>query len=478
MNEHEVEETLHRYGETLGVSHRRIQTSRVNRFALVAVPLGLGGVCVAFALIWPSYASAATLRRLSDAITNAKSMDSSIYFENAPGKWQLWSRACHDGKRWKTELLASTPNALTCISRDGLLFEDYWSQKQATVRAASDAGENDAWFSQGSALEIVKREIQQVMGRLDRLKVEFSPDVKGKAAYKVVYTNREEQKHGEILVDKGTDLPIESQIWGGHPEQHIRFEYHFNVLFPKGFFNLRPGRRIVDLRKSVPAREALWGRPIATVKDLNVLDACVTPNGTVWLATKGGTGGPLELHPFDIHGVSGVEYASPVEMASSFRKGQEIKLHGFFPLSTPKRRLEHCSVSFYSLPRRKPVPSGANSEPAHRLTFVCNVSIPFRVEPTNEPTYFSDLGIERDLRELPFSSARNRAIALELKGRFAEAGSIYYGFAQESARQFGGFYNMREAAARCYAKAGNKAMVARLERELAEAKKAEGSAKP
>jgi hypothetical protein len=353
--------------------------------------------------------------------------------------------------------------------REGLLYEDIWSQKQGTIRNVADASEFEGPPSRGEALEIVQEEIKMHVGRATKLTVAPSPDVAGQAVYKVMFDNEERHRYGELVVDKSTDLPISAQIWGGNPDQHVRWEYRFNVSFPKGFFDPRPGRRFVDLRKTIPALEARWRRPIASLKGVEVLDACVTPNGTVWIAARCESGGSTDLAPTKFKGADGVTYAYPVQMYSRSPKGQEIRVYGYEPISPMKTPLRKCSLTFNPITRSRPIPNSDNMTAGQELDSIGTVTIPVRPEPVELPAYFADLGVEGDLLNLPEELDWNRAGALERVGRYGEAGDIYYRYARQTTPALGGFVSIRKQAERCYAIAGNKAAVARIEAELAQA---------
>ena len=234
-----------------------------------------------------------------------------MYVQNQTGKWDPYLRVSYDGERWRTEGIATPKKSVIVIFRDGLLYEDRRSQNVGVLRSATDADEFLRPPSRGEALEIIQQQLKSTIGRATELSLAPSADVAGRPVYKVVFHNKERERDGELIVNKDSDLPISAETWGGHPNQRVRWAYHFNVSFPIGFFEPSASKTFVDLRKTIPAREALWGRPIASVKGAKVLDACVTTNGTAWLAVRNDPGISGFLMPVNFKGLPGVTYARP-----------------------------------------------------------------------------------------------------------------------------------------------------------------------
>ena len=168
----------------------------------------------------------------------------------------------------------------------------------------------------------------------------------------------------------------------------------------------------------------------------------------------------------------------PAQLIASSGKGHEIRLYGFAPITRPKARLDHCEVTFNAASPFKPIPNSDNTEPSMSLGPVGTVSVPVRQESNEVPEYFADLGLEISLQNIHSELDWNKARALEQAGRYAEAADIYFRFARDITPRFPSFFSLRKDAARCYAKAGNKAAVVRIEAELARAWRGQGNVGP
>jgi len=477
MKESEVEQTLSQYGESLGRFTRKTQPSRFKKVTLALAPLAVAGVCAIAFVAWPRNASAAALERLKQALTNAKSMDSLMSYQEPSGKWVPLSRVSLEADRWRMQGM-SKQMPCTIIFRDGLVFVDYSNTAEATVQNAADTREYEKLPSPGDALETVQTILKRQVGEAAELKLGSSPAIAGRPTYKVSFQNRQRHCHGELVVDKESDFPITAEAWYDYPKQHSRWDYHFNVAFPSGFFELTPGRRLVDLRKTIPAREAAWTRPVAASGEVQILDACVTPKGTVWAVTKHKQGSKIDFVPAEFKGVKGAKYFGPIQLTSRPFRGSEFQIVGYMPLYSVAEVPKRCSLTFEWATMPQQVQHSDAVTPGRLIKMIGPISIPLRREPAEIPAYFADLGMEVELIHLPFDRDWRRADTLQKLGRFAEAAAIYYQIAQQSTSQFGGFYSWRETAAKCYAKAGDKAAVKRIEKELADARRENGGVKP
>lgn len=468
MKEQDVAHKLESYREALGDCSRTPLRRSSHRRYLALVPIAVIAACAIAFAVWPRDAKAATFRQLGLAISNAKTMESRMYFEEEPGKYALWQRVSYASGRWRMESVAPGSHPVTLIFRDGLFYEDYDSLDHATVRPAELAAVPPP--TQGEALEVVKEQLTRYFSRGSTLRLGSSLPVNGRPAYRVMFVRPDRPGRIEIVVDEQTDLPIFADSWNDQfPKQHVHWDYQFNVPVPSGFFDLKPGRKLIDLRKTMPAFVAAQ-KPIATVKNFTILDACMTSDGIVWLSTIAPNDPHDDFDPGDFQGWPGVHYAEGIELVAKLIGNEQIHIYGFAPLDPPPTaalKPGMCSVDVRRSSRPQPIPNSDDMYAGEQLDVSGKVSFPVRSERSKLPKYFDDLGMEERLVELPFHIDRARAVTLEGIGRFGEAAKIYESFARESGPHFGAYFEWMRHASECYRKAGQPAQAASVDAEAA-----------
>jgi hypothetical protein len=427
------------------------------------MPLSAAALGVLVFAAWPRDASAATIQRLIRAIDNAKTMDSTMVYNGPSGKLIPFMRLSYESGRWRRELLVNSPNRSIYIYKDEMCYENYIALDHATIRSVTEA---DRLPIQGGALEVVKEEFQHFAGHSAVLTTASSPDVRGRAAYRVLMDRKSDGRHVEIVVDKANDLPLSADTWSKLSQQHTHTDYVFNKQFPQGFFDLEPSRKVVDIRKTIPARIATWSNPIASINGFDVLDAQVTRDGIVWLVTKSVQGKRGGIQAQDLECANGGIYAKG---PSCEVPGQPIQISSFIPLDKKpllpvKGTLSLDSIFWPERPSSMPEESypAGKVTPGGKLTFPIGSS-----QEATRPAYVVDLGIDHELFELQYWNDFGRAEKLQMLGRWREAGQVLEHIGDQVSPDFGGYESWMKQAAQCYQKAGAEADRKRVEQKIA-----------
>lgn len=474
MKEEEVSQKLMSYSAGLGSCERVAPQARRNpgrRWAVLAVvpavlAFGLVGV-----LVGPRVAAAATLRRFQAAITNAESMDARWSFQDQSGTWFPVGRRSYELGEWRMDF--SAPNhwhEATFIFRDGLCYSDFKALPDVTVQPANEV---DLRPTEGEALEVVKDQFKR-FAYGSSLSVERSPDVNGRGTYRVVLNRADPNRpqivrRVEIVVDRETNLPIYADTFGqfGAKQQRSHCDYVFNVKFPKGFFDPNPDRPLIDLRKTVPAFEAAH-KPIADFEGLQVVDACVSPDGTIWLMTRGDGA----IDPGTSDPVPGVRYATGIQIVAGQGPGHELFLHVMAPVDPVPATPGQCTVVLHRHSVPPPVHSDSDTRPAIAdLGAVKTLTLPLKRIRTAMPAYIDNLGFGEQLLSLPWDIVTQKAYVLTDSGRPDEAAKLFEQFGREARKYSGEYDDGMSTAAEYYRKAGMSAEADRIDAELAAERK-------
>jgi outer membrane lipoprotein-sorting protein len=472
MKEQEVERVLSTYGESLGRCERRPLPRQRRSIArpLALVAAGLTVAAITFVAMKPVDAVAATLQRVGLAIKNAKTMEVSSYMLRKNTAWQEYCHIYYKDGMWATRASKLTNLQVHVTQRDGKLLTNYSTLGHATIKPAVD-GERLFTTIDGNeldALEFVKQYIDSGSVSVDRqAKIVEHVPVKGRQTYMIVFDRPEDRYHAELIVDKATNLPISTEIsvtyqfHSGSDDIRFRHDYAFNQSISDELFTLKPGKPVIDLQQAEAELNRKWSKPVATVNECSVRDACVTEDGVIWIATTSKTD----------H-----NQAKVLAGALTIRNGEEyILAQDIIPAAIlgPTHRAtiagETIVVSLY-LPRRgRFIPTEATLSFAHRrgkwagFSYEAEeptpagapISLKLRKEKGDRPFYFSWLELDHFGFQLNIVKTNAVAEWLEAKKAWLDAAAAY----EECARAYEGFvkyagYQPLRKAATCYEKAG------------------------
>ncbi|HVT10845.1 MAG TPA: hypothetical protein VHE55_01150 [Fimbriimonadaceae bacterium] len=462
MNERELHGLLKEYGDSLGSCRRPpVRTPRRSRLGY-AVALCAALVAIGVAM-WPQDAAAGRIARMGRAIKNAHSMEMAFLRQMRDGKWLDWMHVYYEDGMWRSEVVKGSGQAVTIVTRDGLMVRNYHRLDHAVMMPAEKL---EGLPDETSALDYAEATIDSGHTSAGRtMSVRNHADVDGRKTYVVAFERPEDDYHAEILVDAATDLPMSADIQvhydipnGG--DFRFRQEYRFNQAFDPKLFSLDPGKPVVDLRESGAKLDKRWARPIASAEDMELRDASVTSDGTIWLAV---TCSETRLPMLPIRLVAaGSEYgqlfdldACPMSAQEGSVKveGKSVLMIGFFPLDPSIPAPPKATIFFgrraVDLPNFAKQPGWDNVEVSDSAT------VPLRHESGLVPSYFPLLNMDRMTLELPADIWHRRGERLRERGKLLDAAHAY----ERSAKEYENFvkyigYRELDLAAQCYDKLG------------------------
>ncbi|MFI5385708.1 MAG: hypothetical protein ACHQ50_06255 [Fimbriimonadales bacterium] len=484
MNEKELEGLMKGYGDSFGTCDRtpaKRASHWPRRLALASVScLAIGAAAVA---MWPHNAAAAKLRSIATAVRNARTLELSWSRLMPSGKWWEWAHCYNAGGMLRNDAIVGSGLAETIITRDGLQYDDYHRLDHVTLRR-DPFHEERTILEERSALDFALDMVdtsRRTSGKPRcRVVTRNHEDVNGRAVYLIVVDQPDGTYHGEILVDQLSDLPIEAEtnqhVGGNVGDLRMRQEYRFNAALDPLLFSSNPSKRVVDLRRAQETLENKWQKVLGSVGNSAVRDACVTTDGTVWVALTAQGMGTMPL-PSSITTQQGATYVrlwdtvptlwQPVYTngEEEYREpevrvfGQKVVVVGFFPLDATAPVPNSALVHFARRPIRDTFGDDPNDEPAGAMLDDL-LTLPLRREPGPVPSYFAELNLDHLSAKLGECIWRLRADALERDGKLLDAAHSFERTARECVVKYSGYRELDKAAA-CYDKLGMAAEAAR-----------------
>ena len=437
--------------------------------ALAATCLGIvafGGVAV-----WPRNAGAATIHRIRAAISNAKSMEEEYWLRTPAGRWRVFDHVYYHDGMWRFDVTKSDPLQLTIVNRDGQTLTDWHQLDHATLANGTSA--NSGVTRDQDALDYAKASI--VMGLADpkpTVTVRDHDPVNGVPTYVLSLDRAVDNYHAEILVDRGTDLPISSEVAFDDRDgtRRYRQSYRFNQFLPDALFSLKPDKPVVNLLDAERNLENHWVTPIAIVEKCRVRDVSVTTDGTLWVTVSSADKSERMALPTSISTADGAAYTPMGDYEPSFPSdddnpfkmfGEDMYVIGFVPLQPNTITPAWATISFTRRPSH--YPAGVEPFDAHEEPLGSPIHLRLRQEATNLPDYLTALNLDRFGLELPMDVPHYRAVALQASGRTVEAARAYEQEAEANNRFVPYHATVPLASAeRCYRSAGMTAEAARV----------------
>lgn len=473
MKQEDVEKVLISYKDSMGSCSRVPSRAPVRspwgrRFAFgvtAAAFVGLGVVAM-----WPRDAKAGTLRRMTMAISNAKTMEVVATFERPAGKWfTVWHSYYKDGM-WRIDVDKSTGMKLTQVIRDGQTLTNWKGLDHATVAPTTEADLQVA-AGETNAVEYAKNLLNSGQVSIDRtVTVRDHEPVNGRAAYSIVMDRPADEYHSELIVDRATNLPLLGTVSAhqtsalGPETVQMRQEYRYNTPVSSDLFTFKIGKPVIKPAEA-KAEFLAQAHPVGKVKGTEVLDAAVTPSGTVWIMVSALDDKILPTSLTDAAGdiyVRGRDVGS-TEKGVSLQDGNRDLILVPFTNMSPDCPLP-TQVSLQLAQREGRWTFHADPEDLQVRPVGKPLSLKVRVEPDLRPSYFPALELDRYGFELDIQDWNVRAKKYESDKQYIEAAQAY----EKCAKAYGSFikrgaYFPTKSAARCYALAGDSANAQRAE---------------
>jgi len=463
MSELDIERLMKGYGESLGTSSRRIvprSSARPRRTGLVAAAIAIGAVGTV--ALWPRDATAARLRRVNSAISNARSMEVVSQLQYPSGMWQEFSRVSYLDGMWRRQSYKGIGLQITLIQRGEGTLTSYAGVPHATL---TRSGLDESLPVEASALDYAKRGLAAQSAQET---IRESAPINGVPTYIVQLDRAHDQYRAEILVDARTDLPIRAEMSVRNERRgdlmHYREEYRFNEPISNDRFEFKIGKPVVVLEEAESALAKRWAKPRQSLGRTELREACVTPDGTVWIVVTAPGGGQLEMLPTRIDGYFRLPDVDPSSRTNRRSKivldGERPVLVGFAPVRTVAIQPEALNVVWSS--RRLESPGSAGAEGTDAVVR----RVPLRRAKGKVPEFLTGLNLDRYGLEIPMLVAQARARTLRSTGDFLEAAEAFREAAEAQRRwvRYSAYRPLQEAA-ECYARAGRHEEAAECERE-------------
>jgi len=469
MKQEDIEKALISYKDSMGSCSRApVRSPWGRRFALGVTAIAVVGL--GMVTMWPRDAKAGTLRRMTVAIGNAKTMEVIATLERPAGHWfTLWHSYYKDGM-WRIDVDKSTGMKLTQIIRDGQTLTQWKGLDHATVEPTTEADLQTA-AGETNAVEYAKSLLDTGQTSIDRtVTIRDHEPVNGRATYVIAMDRPANEYHSELIVDKSTNLPLlgtvsvhQTSALGAETVQ-MRQEYRYDAPVSSDLFSFNVGKPVI---KPAEAKAALLGEvhPQGKVKETEVLDAAVSPSGTVWIMVATTNDKVL---PTTLADDAGNVYARGRDVGST-EKGDQLQdgnrnliLVPFTNMNPNKPLPTRVSLGFAQ--REGWYPYHAAPEDQHVTPIGKQLNLKVRIEPDLRPSYFTAFDLDRYGFELEMLDWHNRAQKYEADKQYIKAAHAY----EKCAKAYGtfikrgAFFPTKEAA-RCYALAGDALSAKRAE---------------
>jgi|GEM_PF-4077388 len=295
MQENKVEKLIQEYGSNLPPFRpnpaRKSHPSPWLRIAMVGIPVAV--VAATIVITTPS-AEARALQAMKNALTDVRSMRTTIYLQRG-GKSRLFGYTYTQDGTWRTEGFLGTPLHKAWIIDEHRQYTVDIARKVTTVEPRVVE-----WFPSQTALDYVIAETDTgPMGPERKLTRIDGPLENGRQTYQLIFYKERPQNQWEvgavnsratIVVDSDTNLPIRSEVRTEITDREPsveRREYEFNIPIPADTFQ-PPYPPVIDLEKVQKERVAEWrANPLAGNGRGEIVDAQMNEEGALFLLSSG-----------------------------------------------------------------------------------------------------------------------------------------------------------------------------------------------
>lgn len=267
-------------------------------------------LALSFLAFIPKPSAAAALKRVQDAISNARTMQVTVYgnFRKSPEK--PLQQMFYDNGAWLVHARMQGKPLWSLVKGDRVYLWD----EDSTVATVEPRTEPIFGMKVGgTALDFVKSQ-NGFDGDNVKTSLMPNPDVNGRPTYLLVIERGGDPgtpvgsvDRCEIVVDKATDLPVKSKTINQRREGGAyitSFDYQFNLTFAADKFEPCEGNatRVRDLPKEREDLKALWATTsLGTARNgaykCIVRDVTINPNGNIVVAYSGSYGSSLLGNP-------------------------------------------------------------------------------------------------------------------------------------------------------------------------------------
>jgi hypothetical protein len=331
---------------------RRVGSPRL-RFALA----GVGFVLLAAgATLYPRYAEANTLRRVQEAIGDARSLVYDISIALPNGTWDHRLHVSYLDGMWRYES-SYKGKATAYLLRGGRRYE-YWKTLSCVI---SKPDSTKPAKTNLSGIELAREFSEEGDTNTPASRsTEGHADVDGRPTYAILADRPTDHLHSVVVVDKQTNLPIEADAsfdLNGHTVRS-HADYRFNVGLDAKLFDpdFGPGLRVINLPEDAKKVCERWTTPLRVFSvgkgSLEIRDIRANSKGEIFIVyTK--TNGLKPVRLDDGLGTAYLSYGPFSSTTSDDRDsglvpqidGKDVDIIRFVPAAAPTKPVHKVTVS-------------------------------------------------------------------------------------------------------------------------------------
>jgi len=467
MNENEVERLLKTYGSSFAPCKAPEHTRRVIRWNRRAT-FGLASASIlALSIVglWPRNAVAGTVAQINAALRDVKTMECDLSVK-LPSGWHTIVRTYYANECWRFDSQIGTNLETVDIVKDGQRLVDCTRDDFVTIEKARPEALADLTNGSQTALDFAKKGVD--FGETDIPRTAVVKDhepVNGRPTYVLSFVRAKDNYRAEILVDKETNLPIQSDMEAADERpkfkgsrQIIHTDFTFNKSLDPHLFSLETQKAVV--RPEFAARELahLWSKPLDSAKGTDIRDATISKDGTIWIVSTVRQSEMQLVLPTFLSDENGTTYAriDDVWPAQNFNEpvydeifGKSLCITGFVPLRSGAPVPQKLTVGLASREQWNVARSMNHSIDGQDL------KISFLLRPNwvddQYPAYFPQLSMRSRYLQFGQRAWSARARIFEAHGDLLDAAKSYEEWAKARYDwvKYSAFEPMLDAA-RCY----------------------------
>ncbi len=451
MNKRNIDELLLTYRESMGTTRKlpitkpAVQAWRRPAYSAAFVVVLMASSAVA---LWPRNATAKRFQDMTMAIKNARSMVVTGQMQGHSHRWRTISHTMYQDGKVRCENYLGTPIESVSIWSGGLVLTDLKAKPHALLESASNY-EGSPLGTDGDGLDYARQLSDEGDAGIERqVTIRSHPPVNGRATYLMIMSRPKSEEtglsyHGEILVDKMTNLPLEIYVGDGGFNAPTKNQNHwlfdFNPHLDIRQFDLTCAKPIVRLENAEQELTGKWSSSLLDYDGLSIRDASVCPDGTIWIAMsrKAGSRG----YPFTISCSNGQTYLRTHVLVPSdcwgkrhiySLRGDQVFVAGFSPLHVGGKLPERVKVSV-----AKPTVVNAENSSTIQSIYVNELDaeprttknvtmgptaiLDLRKESGKLPSYFVALDLDHFSPQIPRNIWLDRALASERRHDYRSA---------------------------------------------------------
>ena len=465
MEDKKIDDLLSSYSENLGHFDGSVPKSaqrHINLWKPIVITIMGGAILTAFVVL-PRKAEAAPIEKVIMALKDTKFWMATTTTRANGGKWGPYSSSINkDGKIWfRTEVFGGASKQITTLFDGGFEYDE-WSELPYVLKSKFNP---DPRMNVSAMTDPLKNALSRVGGmRSDFVRTD-GIKYNGQQVYSLSLTPKRNKatksslKEFELIVQRDTNLPLVSTINGSIPgtknRQEIKTVYGYDVTQNRQPMIPNPNKALIDADAEKKRLVEQWAMKIEGTQLPTILEASITPDGTIWIAyvSEGNQN----------------NYVSPKELGEKgYVQGVTYSLSDWKAAAAPRVTGKDVLVSTFIALNPKPSPKTSvfvkwNNRPGTRPHDP--TTCPLVGEKWDFPSYFPPFMGEFNVDLYKNSMLNTRGDALRVKTDYKSAAEAYmkrYEIMKRNRYAVNAHKSSLLAAAECYEKLGDIAMAKKL----------------